>query len=257
VRTRNGGRIPVHFSIAELRDDHGELDGYVCVASNISRRQEAEDRLVASLREKELLLKEVHHRVKNNLQVISSLLNLQANSLQDPEVIRLFHESQGRVRSMALIHEQLYQSDDLVQIDFAAYVRDLVQHLQQGLGNGSNRTEFHLQIEPLPLSLELAIPCGMIVNELVSNAQKHAFPEGCVGEIRIEFACHSGVYCLSVADNGVGLSRQRVVEPDGPSLGLSVVEALTRQLHGELEVCQEAGTRFVIRFQLEEDRSAP
>ena len=208
MQTGLGQRFPVHCSAAEMNDDRGKLEGYVCVASNISRQKEAEDQLVASLREKELLLKEVHHRVKNNLQVISSLLNLQARELQDPETARLFRESQGRVRSMALIHEQLYRSNDLARIDFAAYVQDLVRHLEQGLGSEAAPVRFRLDIEPLPLSLDLAIPCGMIVNELVSNAQKHAFPNGQAGEIRVEFTRQSGGYCLTVADNGVGIQEE-------------------------------------------------
>ncbi len=252
MQTGLGQRLPVHCSAAEMKDDRGRLEGYVCVASNISRQKEAEDKLVASLREKELLLKEVHHRVKNNLQVISSLLNLQAGELDNPDTARLFRESQGRVRSMALIHEQLYRSNDLARIDFSKYVQDLVRHLEQGLGSEATPVRFHLVIEPLPLSLDLAIPCGMIVNELVSNAQKHAFPNSHSGEIRIEFARQADGYSLTVADNGVGI-QQDMALAGSPSLGLKVVQALTRQIRGELDVRHEDGTVFVIRFTPAED----
>ena len=254
MRTGTGGRFPAHCSAAAMNDDRGNLEGYVCVASNISRQKEAEDRLVASLREKELLLKEVHHRVKNNLQVISSLLNLQAREILDPETAKLFRDSQGRVRSMALIHEQLYRSDDLARIDFAAYVGDLVRHLEQGLGSNATPVRFRLNIEPLPLSLDLAIPCGMIVNELVSNAQKHAFPNGQAGEIRIEFIHRDCGYCLTVADNGVGIQEETATE-DSLSLGLKVVKALTRQIHGDLDVRYDDGTVFVICFNPEKTGS--
>ena len=132
MQTGTGRRLPVHCSAAEMTNDQGKLEGYVCVAANISRRKEAEERLVASLRAKELLLKEVHHRVKNNLQVISSLLSLQAREIHDPDTAKLFRESQGRIRSMALIHEQLYRTDDLAGVDFAAYVQDLVRNLERG-----------------------------------------------------------------------------------------------------------------------------
>lgn len=252
MQTGEGTRIPVHCSAAQMKDDGEVLEGYVCVASNISRQKEAEERLVASLREKELLLKEVHHRVKNNLQVISSLLNLQARELEDPDTVRLFQESQGRVRSMALIHEQLYRSNDLARIDFAAYVQDLVGHLKQTLGSESVPVRFHLDIEPLPLSLDLAIPCGMIVNELVSNAQKHAFPNGEEGEIHVEFTGQSGSYRLTVADNGVGIQEELATAEDS-SLGLKVVQALTRQIHGDLELEHDQGTAFIIRFNPEKD----
>jgi PAS domain S-box-containing protein len=252
MQTGEGERLPVHCSAAEMKDDREVLEGYVCVASNISRQKEAEERLVASLREKELLLKEVHHRVKNNLQVISSLLNLQARELKDPDTARLFRESQGRVRSMALIHEQLYRSNDLARIDFAAYVQDLVGHLKQGLGSESVPVRFRLDIEPLPLSLDLAIPCGMIVNELVSNAQQHAFPNGEAGEIHVEFTGQSGYYRLTVADNGVGI-QEELATAESTSLGLKVVQALTRQIHGDLELGHDEGTAFTIRFNPERD----
>ncbi len=252
MRTQAGQLIPVHCSAAAIHSEDGTPKGYVCVASNISRQQEAEERLVASLREKELLLKEVHHRVKNNLQVISSLLNLQAREIQDPQTVQLFRESQGRIQSMALIHEQLYRSSDLASIDFAAYVRDLVGHLERGLGDQAVPVRFRLDIEPIPLPLDLAIPCGMIVNELVSNALKHAFPRRQGGEVQIAFQRGPGGYTLRVADDGVGMRPQEVAA-DQPSLGLQVVHSLTKQLHGELAVRQDAGTVFEILFHPEQD----
>jgi two-component sensor histidine kinase len=130
-------------------------------------------------------------------------------------------------------------------------VQDLVRHLESGLGNEANDITFRLAVEPLPLPLELAIPCGMIVNELVSNAQKHAFPDGQAGEIRIEFVCQSDTYCLTVADDGVGIQSDGDLRQSGASLGLKVVQALTRQLHGDLQVQQLKGTRFVIHFRPE------
>jgi PAS domain S-box-containing protein len=248
MQDKSGAPIPVHCSAARMNDPEGNLAGYVCVASNISRQKEAETQLLTSLKEKELLLKEVHHRVKNNLQVISSLLSLQASELQDPDAVRLFQESQGRVRSMALIHEQLYRSSDLARIDFAAYVQDLVSHLRRGLGSDASQVRFRLDIQPFPLSLDLAIPCGMIVNELVSNAQKHAFPDGQPGEIRVAFDRDSDGYCLTVADNGVGI-QNGLSEEEPSSLGLTVVQALIRQIRGQVGVRQDQGTIFTIRFK--------
>jgi two-component sensor histidine kinase len=230
-----------------MRDEAGRLTGTVYVALNVSRQKETEYRLRESLREKELLLKEVHHRVKNNLQVISSLLSLQAQRLRDPEMVRLFEESQARVRSMALIHEQLYRSDDLAHIDFAAYVQELVDNLKQGFGRGAARIDFCLDTEPAPLLLELAIPCGMIVNELVANALEHAFPDDGAGEIRIAFRREGNTYRITVADNGVGM-RQRAAAAETGSIGLKVVEALTRQIHGTLDHTCRDGTMFTIRF---------
>jgi two-component sensor histidine kinase len=247
MQTRSGDHIPVYFSAAEMRDEAGQLTGIVCVALNVSRQKDTEHRLRASLREKELLLKEVHHRVKNNLQVISSLLSLQAQQIREPEMNRLFQESQARVRSMALIHEQLYRSDDLAHIDFAAYVQQLVGNLRQGFGGAAARVRFSLDIQPVPLLLDLAIPCGMIVNELVANALEHAFPGDRCGEIRIAFGQEEGVYRITVADDGVGM-RDGPAVGEGTSIGLKVVQALTRQIHGRLDHAYQAGTVFTIQF---------
>ncbi len=209
-----------------------------------------------SIREKELLLKEVHHRVKNNLQVISSLLSLQAQEIRDPEMIRLFQESQTRVRSMALIHEQLYRSDDLARIDFAAYVQELVDNLRQGFGTSAARVSFRLDVQSVPLLLDLAIPCGMIVNELVANALQHAFSEDHPGEIRIAFAQEGGSYSISVADDGVGM-REGLAAGAATSTGLKVVQALTRQIHGRLDHTYQEGTTFTIHFDQPEQQPTP
>lgn len=247
MRSRKHGLIPVICSIGELHDETGRLVGFVCAASNNSRQKEIEQRLLDSLREKELLLQEVHHRVKNNLQVISSLLNLQAQQVRDPETIRLFQESQGRVRSLALIHEQLYRSRDLSQVDFAAYVRELVGHLVTGMGKMAAGVRFDFDLEPSPLAIDVAIPCGMMVNELVTNALEHAFPPGRSGTIRIVFRNHDGGYELTVADDGIGLAEKLLADhPD--TLGWKVVQALTRQIRGRLDMQSTQGSTITIHF---------
>ncbi|HUT93745.1 MAG TPA: histidine kinase dimerization/phosphoacceptor domain -containing protein [Thermoguttaceae bacterium] len=256
MKGKSGGLIPVYCSAAEMPDEAGRPGGVVCVASNISRQKEVEERLRASLGEKELLLKEVHHRVKNNLQVISSLLSLQAQELRDPRMVRLFQESQGRIRSMALIHEQLYRSTDLAHIDFAAYAHELIGHVSQGLGNGAARVNIRLEIQPLPLPLDLAIPCGMIVNELVANALEHAFPDGRAGEIRVGLSLDDAGYLLTVADNGVGMPGE-LSDGEATSMGLKVVQALARQIHGKLDVQLHEGTAFAIHFEGPEGRRPP
>ncbi len=177
----------------------------------------------ASLEEKEVLLREVHHRVKNNLQIISSLLSLQAHEATDPQTLEMFAESQSRIRSMALIHEQLYRSNQFASIDFGPYARQLCEHLQRAAVPDKQIT---LQVDSAapPLSLDQAVPCGMVLSELVANALKHAFPAGQPGEVRVEFTAADGLRRLVVADNGVGigcLPRQQ-----RNSLGLTVVECL-------------------------------
>ena len=185
---------------AALQKSHDELDRKVAertselTKSNMllnqenTERKRAEEQLKASLREKEVLLKEIHHRVKNNMQIISSLLELQVDALQDEQVREPFKESQRRIRSMALIHEQLYRSHNLARIDFVEYVESLTNHLLRSYGKDARKVTLERDITPVFLSIDTAIPCGLIINELVSNALKHAFPDGRTGKIRVELA---------------------------------------------------------------------
>jgi PAS domain S-box-containing protein len=247
---KSGARVPVHWAGSELHGAGGELQGIVCAALNIAERKQAERQLRASLEEKEVLLKEVHHRVKNNLQIISSLLALQARETADPAVRRLFEESQGRIRSMALIHEQLYQSGELAQINFAEYARRLCAHLVDSSADAQRRIRLNLAVDPIPLPLNYAIPCGMILNELISNALKHAFPADRAGEIEVQFALAEGRNRLTVRDNGVGLDPATAKSKTG-SLGLKVVDALVKQLSGRLTIDSAAGANFTIDFAAE------
>ena len=242
LTAKNGRLIPVHWAASELHGADGELQGLVCAALNIAERKETEERLRASLDEKEVLLKEVHHRVKNNLQIISSLLALQARDNGDPHVRRMFEQSQGRIRSMALIHEQLYQSGELSRIDFLEYVRRLCSYLMDCSDDLGGRVALRLDVAAVPLPLNLAIPCGMILNELVSNALKHAFPAGRRGTVSISFAAHDGQFRLSVCDDGVGNDPAAAGAKSG-SLGLKVVDALVKQLGGALTTLNERGAR--------------
>ncbi|MDY0168028.1 MAG: histidine kinase dimerization/phosphoacceptor domain -containing protein [Thermoguttaceae bacterium] len=212
---------------------------------SISMQKRTERQLRASLEEKELLLKEVHHRVKNNLQIVSSLLSLQVHHGQSPETLRLLIESQRRIRAMALIHEQLYRSDDLSQIDFAVYVQELADQLCRS-HDGSVRLAVRVEAQHDRLPLDQAVPCGMIVSELVSNAAKHAFPGREEGEIVIGFSRYEQGYQLSVRDNGIGVPLEAAAQAE--SLGLRVVRALVRQIHGQLHMECCDGTLFEITF---------
>ncbi|NTU55400.1 MAG: hypothetical protein HGA79_04045, partial [Anaerolineales bacterium] len=203
----------------------------------------------ALLDEKEVLLKEVHHRVKNNLQVISSLLNLQAAKISDPDTKDVLRESQNRVRTMALIHEKLYQSSDLAQVNFRSYLQSLVTYLTQSYRERSVNVTVQIEAEDIMLDIDAAIPCGLIVNELVSNSLKYAFPDNQPGTIKL--TCHqpqAGKYILVVSDDGVGL-------PDGfdiaqaPSLGYKLVVNLTAQLEGKLDLLSDRGTTWRISFE--------
>lgn len=248
LRTRAGDTLPVLFSRAALQSEGNTWTGMVCVAQDISDRKAAEKQIKASLQEKEVLLREIHHRVKNNLQIISSLLHLQSKNVDGEAAQQLFAESQHRVRSMALIHEHLYQSDDLAQVDFEAYLDRLTEHLIRSYG--ARGVSLELDADGAPISVDRAIPCGLIVNELVTNALKHAFPEEAPGTISVRFAMESNRAELVVADDGTGLANDADLEQTG-SLGLKLVRGLVQQLSGTLAIEHTPGLRFVITFPLQ------
>jgi two-component sensor histidine kinase len=215
---------------------------------NIKEREEAESRLVASLAEKEILLKEIHHRVKNNLQVISSLLSLQSQSLEDEPTVRMFQESQHRIRSMALVHEELYQSGDLRRIEFSHYVRNLANYLFRSYGVNVDGVKLAIDVSDLHLGIDAAVPCGLIINELMSNALKHAFTDGRHGRIHIQLRANGDGQCrLVVADNGIGLPEGFDIRRS-ETLGLRLVSTLVEQLGGTIHLDRSDGTEFAIAF---------
>ena len=217
---------------------------------DITERKQAEARLEASLREKEVLLKEIHHRVKNNLQVISSLLNLEAQNIEDPQALEAFQESRKRLRAMALIHERLYQTENLAGVDAGAYLRSVVDYLVEAYAARPGAISVEVHVDEVSLNLDTAIPCGLIINELVSNALKHAFPaaEPADGQIRVELRCEGEKrLALVVSDNGGGLPPDFDIE-NPPSLGLQLVNMFTEQLGGTIELDTSDGTAFKITF---------
>jgi two-component sensor histidine kinase len=209
----------------------------------VQQLEESNRRLGESLREKETLLREIHHRVKNNLQIVYSLVNLQSTHVQDPRTLAGLQDCRERVRTMALIHEKLYGSRDLDRIDFADYVQDLARDLLRTYG-AAGRVRLSVEAERIPFDIQEAVPCGLIVYELVSNALKHAFPQGREGEIRVSLRrAVDGPVALSVSDNGVGLPPDLDVA-NTRSLGLHLVHNLARQAGGEVRVTRDGGTSF-------------
>jgi len=204
-------------------------------------RARVQEHLTTALQEKEVLLKETHHRVKNNLQIISSLLNLQAASLDDPQVRERFLESQRRIRVMALVHEQLYQSADLAHIAASGYVQLLVNQLMRSFQSDVATVRVRFAIDEILLDIDRAIPLGLIINELVSNSLKHAFPDDRSGEITVDLHRTSArTLTLVVGDTGIGMPSDPAALRMG-SLGLELVRALAKQLHGDLRWEQRAG----------------
>ena len=231
-----------------IYDESGKIYRIAGICEDISDRKFTEARIQAALREKEILLKEIHHRVKNNMQVVSSLLQLQAQYIEDEPTLALFEESQTRIHSMALIHEQLYQSENLDRIDLPIYVENLVANLYQSFGCGSNSIQFNLNVDPIFLNIETAIPCGLIINELVSNSLKYAFTQSLAGEININFhEITSQQFHLSIQDNGSGFPADFDVE-NAETLGVRLVRMLTHQLEGTLVIDSQCGTCYHITF---------
>jgi PAS domain S-box-containing protein len=217
--------------------------------SDITERKQAEEAVQASLREKETLLREIHHRVKNNMQVISSLFNLQAGYIKDEEALRILKEGQTRIRSMALVHEKLYQSGDLSKIDLAGYIQSLSAHLFHVYLVDPNQVRLETEFGDVTLDINSAVPCGLILNELISNALKHAFPAGRKGVLTIRLRRRKdGAVELRIADNGVGFPKGldfRRTE----SLGLQIVNLLVGQLEGTIKLAGKNGTVFTVAFR--------
>ena len=215
----------------------------------VIHRKQAEEALRGSLREKEVLLREIHHRVKNNMQVISSLMNLQARHIKDPSVLEMFKASQRRIRSMALVHEKLYVSKDLSSIDFSQYLQSLCLHLFHFHQVDPNIINLKMDMENILLNINTAIPCGLIVNELVSNALKHAFPDGKGGELSL--GLHRGdknKIFVTVSDNGVGFPEGLNFHETN-TLGMQIVTMLVEQLDGQIELSRNGGSSFKIVFE--------
>jgi len=221
---------------------------YEAAQREITERKRAEEQIKASLKEKEVLLKEIHHRVKNNLQAISSLLYLQSKNIVDERTLEMFQDGRNRVRSMALVHERLYQSGDLARVDFAEYTQSLANSLFRSYGVNSNIIKLKINVDGVFLGIDTAIPCGLIINELVSNSLKHAFPNGREGEIRIELCSdNDGQFTLMVSDNGVGFPENLDFR-NTKSLGLQLVNTLVAQLEGTVELDRSGETAFRITF---------
>ena len=243
---KDGSEVPIEIGLNPLIIPEGSF--VLSSVVDISARKEAERQIRATLREKEVLLKEIHHRIKNNLQIVSSMLSLQASQSDDAAVRSMFEASQNRVRSIALMHEILYQVKDLAHVDFAGYIRALMDGLFQSLSIADGRITWRLEADRTRLSLDQAIPCGLLVNELVTNALKHAFPDGAAGTLTIRLGrCEGDLVELEVSDDGVGLPDS--VDPrHSATLGLDLVFTIAEQLQAEVDLRRRPGVGYRFRF---------
>ena len=241
--------VPSVLESRKLGEDQREIS---CIAYDITERKEIDRAIRSALKEKEVLLQEVHHRVKNNLQVISSMLNLQKSFVKDPETLNLLEESTNRIATMSFIHESLYRNTDFANISFAEYLQRLSANLIQSYSRSGCEVVLQTVFDEVYLSLEQAIPCGLITNELVSNSLKYAFPDRAQGTITLRIQhVEGGAVELEVSDDGVGLPPGMDFAKND-SLGVYLVQALTEQIDGELVVTSvdqgRKGCSFLVRF---------
>lgn len=249
MRKKSGENLWVEISSAPLKDNNGKLMGSIGIYSDISERKTYENTIQNSLLQKDLLLKEIHHRVKNNLQIISSLIKLQSSNVKDKELFSLFAESQNRIKTMALIHEKLYRSKDISVIEFYDYIKNLVDNLYVSYGINQERVMPIIEFRSIYLDIDTAIPCGLIINELVSNSLKYAFPNLINGTIFIDLTELNDIdYRLIVKDNGAGIP-ENIDFNNTSSLGLKLVKILSEQLGGDVEIKRNNGTEFIITFK--------
>ncbi len=250
MKNKAGEEMWVEVSGAPLKDTAGEIIGSIGIYSNITERKEYADALEKSLRQKDLLLKEIHHRVKNNLQIVSSLIRLQSAHISDQEVHNLFTESQNRIKTMALIHEKLYRSTDISVIEFYDYIKNLVNSLYSTYGISVDRVRPVIEFKSMYLDIDTSIPCGLIVNELVSNCLKYAFPDKLSGSIHIDLQEKEPKhFLLTVKDDGIGIPPE-IDFSSASSLGLKLVKILSEQLGGNVELNRSKGSEFRISFQM-------
>lgn len=241
----DGTVVPVWFSVSRLPEHSG--GGFSIIARNMSDKRAVEEKISAALVEKEALLKEVHHRVKNNLQLICSLLRLQSKEAADEAGLRLFRKSEERIRSLALVHEKLYRSESLSTINFGGYLHDLVAQLVRSGGSLQTPIDVEYTVVDMQFPIDTAITCGLIVNELVTNSMKHAKADGGSTRLRIGLDRREDDVSISVWDNGSTQVSSNLVD-ESVSLGLRLVRTLTRQLGGTVVVSPDEGVRFTIHL---------
>jgi PAS domain S-box-containing protein len=241
--TKSGKVIPFYFTATTL-----DLKGHTYftgIGIDITDRKKAESAIQASLDEKVVLLREIHHRVKNNLQIIISLVNLQMRQSEDPEVRQIMAETQNRVRAMSLVHEKLYGSESLSRIDFGDYTRYLAKQLSSFFGSDSMKVRLDISLGRIMVDINTAVPLGLIMNELISNSLKHAFPGGREGTIAISGTVDNNVITFVVRDNGIGIPED-LDWKNTPSLGMHLITRLVEQVDGTITLDRNEGTEFTL-----------
>jgi PAS domain S-box-containing protein len=230
-----------------ILDAEGKVLGSVHIARDITQRREMEKKLEKALEDKEILMKEIHHRVKNNLMMISSLLNIQSHYIKDQEVKDIFAESQNRANSMALLHQELYESGDMNDIELSEYLRSLSTEIMHSYNSKNKSVDLTLDLEQGTIDVDRAIPIGLIATETIINSFKHAFPEG-NGKILIKFYKENDSFVLIISDNGVGFPENLDFRSQG-NMGMMLINGLINQIDGSIDMNRENGTTFIIKFK--------
>jgi PAS domain S-box-containing protein len=249
-KAKDGSYFWVDATVVPFLDENKKPYQYVAIKFDITARIEAEEIIKAALREKEVLLRELYHRTKNNMQVISSILNLKAATLQDEKTIEILEDMGNRIKTMAMVHQKLYQSQDLSSVDLKEYIKDISGLLISSYASESEKIKLTLNLESIHVSIDTAIPCGLIVNEIITNSLKHAFPGGREGEIYIRlFKQEDGLIELEISDNGIGIPAGYDFEA-GDTLGIQVFKSIAEeQMNGEIQFDTKNGVKFIIRFK--------
>jgi two-component sensor histidine kinase len=246
---KDNSEFPIEIGLNPIETDEGSM--VLSAIVDISDRKQKEERIQAALKEKDILLGEIHHRVKNNLQVVNSLLDLQIDRIEDGVILDILRESQNRIKSMALIHQALYESKDFGQVDFGTFLDSIAPTLVSSYGIDADRIALDIDAVEIQLPINAAVPCGLVTNELISNALKHGFPDGRRGEIKINLSRGSENHAvLSITDNGRGIAADLDLAGT-ETLGLQLVHLLTEQLGGELTIKRANPTSFILRFPIQ------
>lgn len=245
---KDGELISANVTVSLVKDASGNPNYFVAVFEDITERKLYEKQLKESITEKEVLLKEVHHRVKNNMQVISSILNLQSSYISDENALNILRESQDRIKSMSFVHESLYQSKTLSEVNFAEYIQNIVKNLYHSYSSPDKRIELVFELDKIDLNLDTSIPCGLIINEVVSNSLKYAFQDREGGVLKVKFGSEDDALRLTISDDGIGLPEGFDINT-AESLGLQLVTTLVTQISGDLQINTEHGTEIDIKFK--------
>ena len=249
-KKKNGELYWESASISPIRNTEGVITNFIAIKDDITGRKRMEKQIISSLKEKDTLLREIYHRTKNNMQVICSLLNLQSNNSKDERLLNSFREIKNRIKSMSLVHEKLYQSKDMSRINLKSYVEDLTRSLFSSYLIDTNKILLKITAEDIPLSIDTAVPCGLAINEIISNSLKYAFPDGRGGEIMIDLhSTDNGEIELRIADNGIGMPNDFDLKKTD-SLGLQIIHLLIEdQINGKMYISRENGVEYKIIFK--------